>query len=212
MLDKALDEQDFKEIFFAILETASTSCGDRVSLYMNSLHFQYLLSEQSCPSDLEAARLIIGLNRVDLLEKEAQIFVQDYRGVIDEIEVHLALLVKLQQSLDLPLFKGVDGMVYFRFSGLTEERINEIGSRVKDQTQDNLELLVGSDMWQKYLKKTYNKEYLSILNEYLLSDPTNKESDQDYQERIASITNNKERALTDFYKEKAREVLPLLDI
>jgi hypothetical protein len=129
-LDLAEANEEFRNSFFAIIYEAAQTCGDRMALSV--LHLGIANQRQSIDrSDLRAYGkfLLRGPWMIKQLEQIAREKVKTLR-VVDEIEVYLAYPVKLKDRLDLPI--DVKDMLYFRFSGVTEQDLNNAATSLKE--------------------------------------------------------------------------------
>lgn len=210
-LKLAKKQKEFKNVFLGILQEASSYCGDRVSLNINEMYFQYYLYTQfqdvSLAVDREIARFLIGFHRINLLKEEAIAFIKDYKGVIDHISAHLYLQVILKDQLSLPLFPGVDNLLYPQFSGLTSQKIQEIANRVQRKTANQIACLTALEIWRKYLETKYSEEYLSINDRYELLNSASEETDEESQKKIETTVRLREFAVDLFYTQKAQKAL-----
>ena len=117
----ASKDKEFKEVFHRVLEEASTTCGDRISLSVLQLDLQRQII-QSDPKDLQELKklLVNGLYALDTLETYAHNIVPTLPGT-DPIEVYLGLPVKFKDEFNIPI--AIADMLYFACSGLKDEHI-----------------------------------------------------------------------------------------
>jgi hypothetical protein len=129
-LELAEESEDFRESFFAIIDGASKTCGDRMALSV--LHLGIVSKLQSIDkSDLRgyANFLLRGPWMLEQLEQIAREKVKIQR-FDDEIEVFLAYPVKLKERLNLPI--DVDEMLYFDCSGVTEQDLDNAATSIEE--------------------------------------------------------------------------------
>src|SRR5690606_27984424 len=86
----------------------------------------------------------------------------DVTGTIDEVEVHLAYMTDLAESLDLPWQSR--GMLFRAIAGVTPEMIADARVRVLALEQGDLlaERILEQPFWQEHLEKTYRAESHSL--------------------------------------------------
>ncbi len=113
--------QEFRKLFFAIIQDATTSCGDRVALSILHVGMAKRLAEVN-PRDLTklSQLLIRGSWIISQLEKIAREKVEILKttvGLFDEIEVYLGYPIKLRKRLHLPI--DIEAMLFFNCSNIT---------------------------------------------------------------------------------------------
>jgi Leucine-rich repeat (LRR) protein len=150
----------FHDSFYEIIEDASGTCGDRMSLSVLYLGIAYQLTT----IDIEDMKtlsnfLLKGPWTLEMLGKIARDKIDSLR-FFDEIEVYLGYPIKLKQELEIPI--DVEEMLYFGFSTLTDEDLREAKDFVLSQREDEVlcfEFLINHDTWKKALESKYPKEF-----------------------------------------------------
>ncbi|HEX4840017.1 MAG TPA: NEL-type E3 ubiquitin ligase domain-containing protein [Rhabdochlamydiaceae bacterium] len=158
MLQEAATQEKFREALFPILDDATSTCGDRVTLARNTINMQMCLSRADERSDDELAELLIGLNRVELLDGYAKGRIEAL-NLGDAIETYLFYQVKLKEMLNLPV--AADGMLHAGASGITPAMLEEDAMKVLSRTtssSDVCNILVNSSEWQKRMLKNHKAE------------------------------------------------------
>ncbi|HEX2579684.1 MAG TPA: NEL-type E3 ubiquitin ligase domain-containing protein [Rhabdochlamydiaceae bacterium] len=158
MLQEAATQVKFREALFPILDDATSTCGDRVTLARNTIKMQICLSRADERSDAELAELVIGLKRMELLDGYAKERI-DALNLGDAIETYLYYQVKLKDKLKLPI--AADGMLYAEMSGITPAMLKEDAGKILNQTtsaQDVYNILINSTEWQKRMLKNHKAE------------------------------------------------------
>ncbi len=166
MLDRGANHTAFREKLFMILEDANTSCSDRVSLAFTNIEIQWRLSQGEM-SDVELARLLIGLRRLDLLDIQARKRITDLR-LGDHIEIFLHYRVKLKDALRLPI--STEGMSYPQMAAsITPKILEEDCKAVLAQTtseQDIVSILIQYDTWNERMKTVHSEQIKTIITTF----------------------------------------------
>jgi hypothetical protein len=153
-LDLAESSEEFRNNFFAIIDGAARTCGDRMALSV--LHLGLANKSQSIDkSDLNsfADFLIRGPWMIEQLEQCAREKVKTLRFV-DEIEVFLAYPVKLKERLKLPI--DVNEMLYFGCSGVTEQDLENAATSIEGMLEGAdavANILVQREEWTRALEE-----------------------------------------------------------
>ena len=158
MLQEAATQEKFREALFPILDDATSTCGDRVTLARNTIKMQMHLSRADDRNDGELAELVIGLKRVELLDGYAKERIEAL-NLGDAIETYLFYQVKLKDKLKLPV--SADGMLYAEMSGITPAMLEEDAMKVLNRTtssNDVHNILINSPEWQKRMLKNHKAE------------------------------------------------------
>lgn len=164
-LERAGTDEVFRQTFQTTIDGAAATCGDRVALSIIHVGIAYRLAMID-KSDLQglAELLVRGTWAVDLLEKIARKKVNQLK-FFDEIEVYLAYLVKLKETLQLLI--DINDMLYFSCSHVIEEDLSHAALEVLNQLANRayLDFLVDQPEWKKALAKAYAPEYASLEKE-----------------------------------------------
>ena len=159
-LNLAREDSAFRNSFYEIIEDASGTCGDRMSLSVPYLGIAYQLTT----IDIEDMKtlsnfLLKGPWTLEMLGKLARDKINSLR-FFDEIEVYLGYPIKLKQELEIPI--DVEEMLYFGCSALTDEDLREAKDFVLSQREDEVlcfEFLINHDKWKKALESKYPIEF-----------------------------------------------------
>jgi hypothetical protein len=157
LLEAANEDPKFREVFLAVIEEATKTCGDRMALSLLHLGIQYQIAKAPKDDPIKVATLLIrGPMILDLLAKIAQEKVATMQ-MVDPIEVYLAYPVKLQEELQIPI--DVKEMRYF--SGIKEKDFAAAKAQVEqmlaDQEALNLDL-IQRQAWIETLSHQYPEE------------------------------------------------------
>ncbi len=153
----------FKKIFYEKLEEGSSSCGDRIALYLNKIHLYYLLFHPEERKKLNLVELITGAYRLQLLEGETTVYslLNDKRE-IDEIELFLHLEQKFHKELDLPKKLSLKRFGCAKMP--SSEECQDILARIKGESSDPKTIFTQSQLWKDYVHATDHEKYEEILN------------------------------------------------
>jgi hypothetical protein len=163
-LELAEKNKEFRELFFAIIADATTSCGDRVALSILHIGIAKRLSEVNLRDLKELSQLLThGSWPISQLEKIAREKVEILKTtvrVFDEIEVYLGYPIKLQKILCLPI--DITDMLFFSCSNISgqdlEDAYKEIVSNLTSK-EKRCEYLARNDFWQKALQLNFPEEF-----------------------------------------------------
>jgi hypothetical protein len=164
-LQRAQDDPLFRETFFAFIDEAATSCGDRMALSIAALGMQYRLATANVYDGKALAHLLRGVWCLNALQEIARIKVGTM-PLVDEIEVYLIYPVALREALDLPI--DVQGMSFARCAYVTPQEIEsaELKVRAKLEDKDALcDFLATQPEWLKALALYHPAEYDACLKE-----------------------------------------------
>ncbi len=161
-LEKAENNETFREIFWNCVKKAHETCGDRMALSVLYLDLQYQIHESQ--DDLPRLAYLLGHGSWALgeLEKLAANKAKSLMFV-DEIEVYLAYPIKLKEELQLPII--MDTMLYFACSSVTTEDLEVAAGIVKNLLSDKkayYNFLSNDHTWQLAIKKHKSQEYAAI--------------------------------------------------
>lgn len=162
-LELANTSPQFRERFEVIIDGASETCGDRVTLSILRLGIEYRLATLDRKDMPALAHLLTrGVWALDMLERIAREKVLTLR-FFDEIEVYLGYPIQLKERLELPI--DVEEMLYFSCSALKEEDLREAENYVINQHKDEnayYNFLIKNEDWVKALKANFSAEFLAI--------------------------------------------------
>ena len=163
LLETANSDPMFRVVFFAVIEEATKTCGDRMALSLLHLGIQYKIATMPKDDPTKVATLLIrGPMILDLLEKIAQKKVASMKFV-DPIEVYLAYPVRLQQELKIPI--DVKEMLYF--SGVKEEEFiaaKETVEKVLENKDALYQDLIQREAWIDTLNDMYPQDIEQLKN------------------------------------------------
>jgi hypothetical protein len=182
LLDAMYDDTELRETAFSE-SVVVTECSDGATQLFNALGVRVLVKEayQLGHPDLIEAELVElarGKSRLDeigalvrrriaqRLESGERIrrvnAAGDVTGSIDEVEVQLAYMTDLAESLDLPWQSR--GLLFRAISGVTPEMIQAARLHVLALEQGDLlaEGILLQPLWDQYLEKTYAAEISKI--------------------------------------------------
>ncbi len=163
-LNLAIEDKNFSDKFYAIINGAADTCGDRMALSVINLGVAYQLTK---PMEIKALAEFLkrGVWAMDLLEQCARQKVPTLR-LFDEVEVYLGYPVMLKDKLQLPI--DIKEMLYFRCSALTENDL-KVAFDYVNRTISNKEVFYGflskNEFWLAALAKNYSTQYQEIVKE-----------------------------------------------
>lgn len=143
---------------YQILQDATTTCGDRIALSINTLCLHIKICRSNHLNLQELKDLIIGLERYERLQNIARRKCTQLRAVYP-IEVHLCYEIHLREALGLPVEQKQ--MLYERISGVTATDIEEAKKEILDSTSSlnqQIDLLLKHPFWQSRIKIHPNYE------------------------------------------------------
>jgi hypothetical protein len=160
-IEKANSDPEFLDVFLAVINGASETCGDRMALSVINLG----IAHQIYIADLSDAKSLAnlfnrGVRAINMLEDIAKEKVKSL-PFVDEVEIYLAYPTMLKEKLQLPI--NIEGMLYFTVCcenhikqsdlDLAEEIVSNM---INDQ--DSLkEFLITRDKWIEVLKHNYSQ-------------------------------------------------------
>jgi len=163
-LQQANDDPKFRETFLNIIEDATQTCGDRISLSI--LHVG-IASRLRLITDLQELHkfLIDTVWPVYMLEEIARKKTETL-SFFDEIEVYLGYPIMLKEKLGLEI--AVQEMLYFRCSALKDEDLELAAQFVRQQQNDEHAVcayLASREDWINALKAQYPERSAAIEKE-----------------------------------------------
>jgi Leucine-rich repeat (LRR) protein/ankyrin repeat protein len=188
----------------ALIEEATGSCGDRVELSllqmelfikMHRTSIEPLSAESVHPSNLP---LLLGFYYWQRLKEIAHAKTIELKArsfSVDEVEIHLAYLVKLKERLHLPL--EASEMIYEQYTGLNDADYEIAANALLDETSDlkgQTKALCSLDIWQTLMKK-HLENHIAELKEPLFTKLSDSrfDSEQDYLELSKNLKEQIER-------------------
>lgn len=211
MIDAASASTELRLQLFDVAAHPQT-CGDGLALVFGDMEvrvrvFSIMSSTPQAAQPLELFKMTRSLDRLDQVEKIAlrEIALRQHQGDrVDEAEVRLAYRVGLQARLDLP--GQAQTMLFSNIAKVTDADLQDAHSEIitRESTQAFFESLIAREFWMSYLEARYASDFdvvkrpfserLSVLDEL----PANQQSDQQYLDRIALISSEREQALNEF--------------
>jgi len=167
-LQAANDNEQFREVFFNVIDGAAATCGDRVALSIFHVSTAFKLATCNIKNIKELSDLLIKeMWPVQMLEKIAREKVSTL-SFYDEIEVYLVYLVKLRERLGMPI--DIESMLYDHFANtaVTQEDLNNVAAFVQKQQNDDekkCRFLIGQDKWIESLRANYSEKFVEIDKE-----------------------------------------------
>ena len=207
ILKRAAIDDHFKMIFFSIIQEATQTCGDRVSLSILHLSIEEKKADFTSKDTLtlqqmqELADFIIkGPWTLAQLEKIAHEHIENAQAqafTLDEVAVYLAYPILLKNDLQIPI--DVDEMLYIGSAHLTNGHLSRAKEVIRQQLgklNAKANILASYDCWQVALEK-YNETkdgYQAIIKEKqtraeLAQTPQEYlEIDQSFKDQIAKLS------------------------
>ncbi len=163
-LNLAMEDKNFSDKFYAIINGAADTCGDRMALSVINLGVAYQLTK---PMEIKALAEFLkrGVWAMNLLEQCARQKVPTLR-LFDEVEVYLGYPVMLKDKLQLPI--DIKEMLYFRCSALTEADLKNAFDYVNgtiSNTEAFYDFLSKNELWLAALAKSYSTQYQEIVKQ-----------------------------------------------
>jgi Leucine-rich repeat (LRR) protein len=165
------ERQSLRRTTFAICESSTATCRDRVTWTMNEVLKARLnddiLSGQYDARIGEAIEVARQMFRLDALDKIARAKVASLTGAVDELEVYLAYVVKLRAADKLALTTAVPSMRYFAVSRVTHQDLDAALRAVRERERAEFDhfLVSGYEPWQAVLKRKFGARYEKAVDE-----------------------------------------------
>ena len=169
-LQAAEDNEQFRGVFFGVIDEAATTCGDRVALSILHVSTAYKIATIDTKNIKGLADLLINeVWPMQMLEQIARDKVNTLR-FYDEIEIYLGYPILLRERLKMPI--DVEGMLYDDFvrrtGALTQKDLDEAAKHVQEQQNDDekkCRFLIGQDKWIESLRANYSEKFVEIDKE-----------------------------------------------
>jgi hypothetical protein len=191
-LNQANNNIDFRTTFYEVIQDASATCGDRITLSILHLSIAHQLATISLKDMKKLADFLIkGPWTIEILENAAREKIP-YLPFFDEIEVYLGYPIQLKEALEIPI--DIQNMLYFTCSALTHRDLEETKNVVLNERGNqemSLEFLINQDTWQKALSVNYPEEYQVIM---------------DKREEASAVENPEYSMIEENYKQELREL------
>jgi len=168
MFQNGLTNETFRNNLFPILEAATATCSDRVAIYNNLIEVQWhLYCSGKSYNDRELADLLVGLHRMDMLDKIAEV-TRVKLGLADPIEAYLYYQLHLKGSLKLPI--SIQEMRYARtVKQITPDHIQAALQKILASTSSldqRAKIVCEYDLWKERLKAESDVEMEKVLAEF----------------------------------------------
>ena len=200
ILEQACNDKTFRDVFSSVLNEASETCGDRVTLSVLHLGILRKLATLDLSNLKEVSFFLTrGVWAMSLLETIARNKIPTLR-FFDEVEVYLGYPIMLKKALDLPI--EVEQMLYFTCSALTEKDLKEAEEYVLSHLHNReatCDFLATQEKWIEALNLHYPERALAIKQrkEALLSKTS---ATEDYKRIIDQIQNLRIRLTAEAYQ------------
>lgn len=220
MLRLACENELFKDQMFLLMAAALGNCADAIQDGINKIKPLMLIYQSQFQSDQELADIIIGIERLRLIETFAG---ENPNG--DPIERNLALQLSLKQEFNLPI--SMKAMIFPRCSEIRRKRSSRGGdldefdpldptvirarNRLLTQTSSHahkVRILCDSSFWREHLIKKYPAEYQKLVDQHVdkLPEINCSMKDTDYQKLLAKITSDQDVAINHWIKAKTEQL------
>ncbi|AHG39886.1 hypothetical protein N018_06360 [Pseudomonas syringae CC1557] len=219
MIEAATANSELRMQLFDLAAHPQT-CGDGLALIFGDMEVRVrMLSIMSSTTAIaqpeEMFRLTRGLDRLDQVEKIARRDIALRRArhePVDEAEVRLAYRTGLQKRLALPSQSRT--MLFRNLAGVSDANLNAAYSEIiaREGTQAFFESLIEREFWISYLEARYDRDFapakvpflqrLNALDEL----PPNEQSDQQYLDQIALISEERRQAVNDLAISLSRHI------
>ncbi|MEK7340481.1 MAG: NEL-type E3 ubiquitin ligase domain-containing protein [Verrucomicrobiota bacterium] len=164
-LNQANNNIDFRTTFYEVIQGASETCGDRITLSILHLNIAHQLATIDLKDMKKLADFLIkGPWTIEMLENAAREKIP-HLNLFDEIEVYLGYPIQLKKDLEIPI--DVQNMLYFTCSALTPRDLEETKNAILNEREDQekrLKSLINHTTWQKALSVNYPEEYQVIMD------------------------------------------------
>lgn len=162
-LERANEDNEFREVLEATILDATETCGDRVALSVLNLGVAHKLSTLDLANMHELYHLLTrGVLALDLLQDIARQKIPTLR-MFDEIEVYLGYPVKLKEALNLPI--DIESMLYFECSALSLQDLEDAKNSVsRSLSNEDMQIafLKTQPKWIDALNMNYSEEMQKI--------------------------------------------------
>ncbi len=164
IIEGACRHDEFRMKMCSIIEHALSECSDRIAEYFNQIEIQWrIYCESTTLSDVDLAKLCIGLARIDLIEQMAR---QDHA---EHIEIILRYKTGLSKPLHLPL--TTQGMSFAPVAAISDAQIDQAKNHILAKTsskEDVQTILLASDIWQERMEKLHAAAF-QIINDDIVT-------------------------------------------
>jgi hypothetical protein len=159
VVQMAEQDQVYRQVFSNTLAEASDRCTDKATYHLTRLEIQRAITSAQAQSAHQMLEVLKGAFAAGLLEDCArELMATTHRGR-DEVEVFLALQLKLKEEFNLPI--GIRNMDYLYYAHLTEAHITKVKEKVKQQLQDKTRFaafLILQEAWIQKLTDQFEEE------------------------------------------------------
>jgi hypothetical protein len=194
----SMQNPKYLKFFKKELVEVTSSCVDNASLGLNTLEMKKKIMQSSNGSLKTILQLFKGDFAIKLLQKCAVEKVHQCRedGIhVDDLEVELALQVKLRERLNLPL--ECKDMNFAYFAHLTDTDLDKAEKYVKDalKTKFFCDFLMDQKIWKSAVEKNHSDIFLAKL------DPIRGEQN-DLDKYVKGISSEEYLVHSDYLREK----------
>ena len=170
-MSRAAEDETFRNIFFARIKDAASTCGDRVALSVLKIGVAYDISQLNPNNPRAAADFLKKVWALDILEDVARAKIEQVKETlgageeIDEVEIYLDYPIKLKDELELPIH--IDEMLFADYTQLTEEELAAAKASVLElinSPEGFYRFLVHNDKWRQILRNKDNDKIEKIFN------------------------------------------------
>lgn len=198
-LERADQDEEFRKVFYALVEDVSVPCEDRLVLSVLLLDLAYKLATSELYHMPQLASFLQkGVWTVDILKEIACKKALNV-PLCNEAKLYLGYLIMLKDELNIPIdIEGIHSLRSFSCDELTQEDIQEAKESVLSKCsneEEYLDFLSRNNLWKKALATNYEKEFESIKN--LRTEASSKEDlsleegtkiDQQFHEDVKTLT------------------------
>ena len=119
-------------LYLGIAEEATSTCRDRIAVGLNNMEMQQI-NIRASRGELSSSQLMTLGREMFIREQISQIAAEKVKGLrmVDEVEVHLAYQVGLQQSMGLTL--GNQDMLYRACSQVGDEDLQQARQHIEER-------------------------------------------------------------------------------
>lgn len=214
MLESLTTSQEFKELFFAQIETNNEGCQDRAAMALNELYTVWAMITSSKKGSIKEDLLFmiktaktLALRRI-LAQKIDNYQKQNKEIVTESVEIYLYYETTLKKELELQT--AINQMTY---GTIGKQNWIDQKALVKEVNDTYLDDLVGSSIFEKRIEKeeTFIQLWTKLEEEYedTMSklEPSSFEKEMDYLNSINQLNAEKKQAKSDTMKEWIRNTL-----
>ena len=200
------EDGEFRKIFFNLIASDLTSCGDRAAMSLNLVYTEWKLYALRADTPLvDRLKFLVGYCRTSILRN---IVLAKYPGP-ENTEKVLYTEGELRKRLNL--VTAVKFMHHREIGAIPSDKIEALAQEI--QAIPPAKLIVNLDYWKRYLKKHHTSEFFRIVSRtqaalggLLKRSECGEITDGEYREQEKGLQSQEENALLELTKKIIDEI------